>query len=95
MMELALRKMENRHRKGIGAQMYKESKTLSPARKTISMIDSLFKPVRRRERTVNQVKTNFYEKRREWKKSGAMPALVPIPRKPNVYGSACTREVPF
>ena len=62
MMELALRKMENRHRRGIGAQVYKEAKTLSPARKTNSMIDSLFKPVRQRERTVNQVKTNLHKK---------------------------------
>ena len=59
MMELALKKMEYRHRKGIDAQMYKEAKTISPARKSNSMIDYLFKPVPHRERIANKFKTKL------------------------------------
>ena len=61
-MELALKKMENQHRKGNGAQIYKEAKILSPGRKSDSMIDSLSNFIPHRESIASQVETNSQKK---------------------------------
>ena len=88
MMELALKKMENRYRKGIGAQMYKEAKAISPARKSNSMIDYLFKPVPHRERIANKFKTKVTENTQDTTKSCPQVCLRRMRKKSSVQTSA-------